>query len=344
MSVTDAESKIHAVDLFCGIGGLTYGLARSGITVKAGFDNDNSCRYAYVANNSDTQFIEADICDVSAKDIRPYFADADVSVLAGCAPCQPFSAHNRKLQKEADCSLVYEFGRLVEETQPDIVSMENVPGLAKHQAFAEFLEMLKRLGYEPDYDVVSCFDYGIPQKRKRLVLLASRIGSINIPQGNADPCTVSDFIAGLPQIKDGEAHPDDPAQAAMPLSNINRRRIEQSKPGGSWSDWDDDLVSACHRRSYYPAPYGRMRWDDAAPTITTQFCYYSTRRFGHPKQHRAISVREGALLQTFPKAYMLTNGNVPIRVRDVARQVGNAVPVKLAEAIGLAIVESVNAQ
>ena len=342
MSVVNTESKVHAVDLFCGIGGLTHGLARAGITVKAGFDNDESCRYAYVTNNPGAQFIEADICDMTREDIIPHFADADVSVLTGCAPCQPFSAHNRKLQKEADCSLVHEFARLVDEIRPDFVSMENVPGLAKHGAFAEFLEMLDRLDYKHDYDVVSCFDYGIPQKRKRLVMLASKHQPIRVPRGNAEACTIAEFIADLPEIKDGEAHPDDPVHAAMPLSDINRRRIRQSKPGGTWTDWDDDLVSPCHRNSYYPAPYGRMRWDDIAPTITTQFCYYSTGRFGHPEQHRAISVREGALLQTFPSEYLLAEGNAPVCVRDGARQVGNAVPVKLAEAIGSAIVESTN--
>ena len=127
LQIAKKPPAIHAVDLFCGIGGLTHGLARSGIAVKAGFDNDESCRHAYEANNPGSQFVHADIRDLVREDLQPYFAGADASVIAGCAPCQPFSAHNRKLKKEADCSLVYELARLVEETQPSIVSMENVP-------------------------------------------------------------------------------------------------------------------------------------------------------------------------------------------------------------------------
>ena len=344
MSVIGVASEIHAVDLFCGIGGLTHGLARSGITVRAGFDNDESCRYAYEANNPDAQFVAADIGGIRREHIEPYLAGATVTVLVGCAPCQPFSAHNRKLRKEADCSLVYEFARLIEETQPDFASMENVPGLARHQAFADFRRALKRMGYHHDATVVRCSDYGVPQKRQRLVLLASRHGPIRVPQRSVDGGTVRKFIHDLPSIGDGEAHPDDPAHITMPLTDLNKERIRQSKPGGTWRDWDEALLSACHRNSYYPAPYGRMRWDDVAPTITTQFCYYSTGRFGHPEQDRAISVREGALLQTFPIGYKLSEHGQQVVARDAARQIGNAVPVKLAEAIGKSIVEASNAR
>lgn len=343
MTLTAAASEIHAVDLFCGIGGLTHGLARAGIAVTAGVDNDESCRYAYEANNPGAQFVATDIRSIGREHIEPYFASATVSVLVGCAPCQPFSAHNRKLRIEADCSLVDEFARLIGETRPDFVSMENVPGLAKHQAFADFLRTLERIGYHHDATVVRCSDYDVPQKRHRLVLLASRHGPISIPRRNADGGTVREFISDLPHIGDGEAHPDDPAHITVSLTDLNKKRIQQSKPGGTWRDWDDTLLSACQRNSYYPAPYGRMCWDDVAPTITTQFCYYSTGRFGHPEQDRAISVREGALLQTFPLDYELSENGDPVVVRDAARQIGNAVPVKLAEVIGKSIVEAANA-
>ena len=143
----DSARRIHAVDLFCGVGGLTHGLIRSGISVRVGFDNDESCQFAYETNNPGAMFVAANIREIASSDIKPYFVGSDVSVLVGCAPCQPFSAHNRKLRKKADCSLVDEFARLVEEMQPDVVSMENVPGLAKHDAFSNFLGMLERLGY-----------------------------------------------------------------------------------------------------------------------------------------------------------------------------------------------------
>lgn len=338
--------KIHAVDLFCGIGGLTHGLGLSGIKVKAGFDIDSSCEFVYKANNSGTDFIGADIRDIRFNDIEKYFKDADITVLAGCSPCQPFSSLTRRMKSAQvdNCSLVGEFTRLVEEGTPDFVSMENVPGLAKHEAFDKFLSMLDALDYKYSHDTLSCADYGVPQNRKRLVLLASRLGEISLPKPTRGKMTVGDFIRSLPEIEDGQVSSDDPVHVTLQLSAKNRQRIRQSKPGGSWKDWDNDIINQCHKKSYYPAPYGRMRWDAPAPTITTQFCYYSTGRFGHPQQHRAISVREAAMLQTFPDRYKLIEDGKPLVIHEMARHIGNAVPVKLAEAIGKSIIESANVQ
>ena len=344
---SDARSAtIRAVDLFCGIGGLTHGLRSSGVAVQAGYDIDPSCRHAFAANNAGATFVGADIRDLRYDDVAAHFQGAGVSALVGCAPCQPFSAHTRRSRgnRNDDCSLLLEFARLVKEGRPAMVSMENVPGLAKHPAFAQFVAALKALDYHVEHDVVSCLGYGVPQRRRRLVLLASRIGRIALPAPAGHPPgeqpTVADFIGNQPKVTDGEAHRRDAAHVTMPLSDLNRRRIRQSKPGGTWRDWDDELVNPCHKATYYPAPYGRMRWDAPAPTITTQFCYYSTGRFGHPEQDRTISVREAALLQTFPRDYVLMDGEAPLPVHKLARHVGNAVPVKLAAAIGRAIVEA----
>ena len=345
-TIRTASPSIHAVDLFCGIGGLTHGLRLAGVTVKAGFDNDPTCRHAFEANNEGAEFVCKDVRDVQFADLEPYYSTAEVTALVGCAPCQPFAAHNRgKTQADADCSLVNEFARLVSEGTPDLVSMENVPGLAKHPAFHDLIETLANLGYEmgPTF-LVSCERYGVPQRRRRLVLLASLRGQISLPNWAAPPPTVGDCIRDLPAIGDGATCPDDPAHATLPLSSTNRERIAQSKPGGSWKDWDDHLVNECHRNAHYPAPYGRMRWDELAPTITTQFCYYSTGRFGHPEQDRAISVREGALLQTFPRDYDLIEDENPLTICQLARQIGNAVPVKVGSAIGTAFEESLNGQ
>lgn len=336
-----ASPTIRAVDLFCGIGGLTHGLRRAGVSVKAGFDNDPTCRHAFETNNDGAEFICKDVRDVRFADLESLYGKAEVTALVGCAPCQPFSAHNRrKSQSDGDCSLVNEFARLVQEGTPDLVSMENVPGLKKHPAFAELIRTLAALDYEIYRTIVSCERYGVPQRRRRLVLLASRRGSVSLPRSIGSPLTVGDCIRGLPAITAGAGCPDDPAHAALPLSPTNRERIAQSKPGGSWADWDDHLVNECHRNAHYPAPYGRMRWDDLAPTITTQFCYYSTGRFGHPEQDRTISVREGALLQTFPREYALVDEKNRATIRELARHVGNAVPVSLGRAIGAAFVES----
>ncbi len=242
-----------------------------------------------------------------------------------------------------DCSLIREFARLIEEGLPDMVSMENVPGLARHDAFGEFVTLLESLGYRHVWDILSCLDYGVPQKRRRLVLLASRLGEVSLPEPAGEKTMVRDVLGGLPEIADGQGAQCDPAHVTLPLSERNRRRMLQSKPGGTWRDWDESEISDCHRKAYYPASYGRMRWDAPAPTITTQFCYYSTGRFGHPEQDRTISIREGALLQSFPEDYILAGEEEPLSVNRLARHIGNAVPVMLAQAIGRAIVEGVHA-
>ena len=346
MSKKNGSQKVHAVDIFCGIGGLTQGLNLSGICVKAGFDTDPSCQYAYEANNRKSEFFVADIRDLRFRDIAPHYKGADVTVMIGCAPCQPFSAHNEnrkaKTSRADDCSLVGEFARLIEECNPDLVSMENVPGLLKHESFDEFLSTLEQLSYRHDHAILRCADYGVPQNRRRLVLLASKLGDVSLPRPTKEKMTVADFIRDLPEIQDGETSPTDPAHISMALSKKNKQRISQSKPGGTWKDWDDDIVNACHRNASYSSSYGRMCWDAPAPTITTQFCYYSTGRFGHPDQDRAISVREAALLQTFPPDYKFAKAGQSVVITKTARHVGNAVPVKLAEAIGKSLKEAAN--
>lgn len=341
---TDQVPSVRAVDLFCGIGGLTHGLIRSGIEVKAGFDIDPTCRYAYETNNPQASFVESDIRDIKSSDIVPFYADAATTALVGCAPCQPYSSHNRRLhsQRGNDYSLVCEFCRLVRETSPDIVSMENVPGLQRHDAFQDFLSELTNLKYNVACSILYCADYGVPQKRRRLVLLASRIGDISLPSPTTTHTTVADFLMSMPKLEAGEQNSEDPAHVALPLTQKNRRRIQQSRPGSTWRDWDDRDIAKCHKNAYFPASYGRMRWDALAPTITTQFCYYSTGRFGHPKQDRTISIREGALLQTFPMDYSLARCHDPMSVSQLARHVGNAVPVALAQAIGQSILEASN--
>lgn len=343
----DAKSKrVIAIDLFCGIGGLTYGLSLSGVNVLAGFDNDASCQYAYESNNSTSTFHNIDVRSIKYQDLVRYYEGADVTVMVGCAPCQPFSAYTRNRENDGrdDCSLVDEFARIVKMIVPDIVSMENVPGLVRHQAFVRLLETLRSLEYIVECSVLLCSSYGVPQTRRRLVLLASRLGAVSLPRPIESYPTVADFIRGLPEIEDGQTAADDPAHTTLPLSPRNRERIRQSRPGGTWRDWDSDKINRCHRAAYYPASYGRMRWDTPGPTITTQFCYYSTGRFGHPEQDRTISVREGALLQTFPVEYDLIEGVAGTAIHEIARHVGNAVPVRLARAIGNSIVEAANAR
>lgn len=337
--VNNIDRSICAVDLFCGVGGLTHGLIEGGIQVAAGIDLDPQCRFPYEANN-DSSFIERDVTQLSGKELSDIFGNAKLRLLAGCAPCQPFSTYSqktRRIRNDNKWELVAEFGRLVEETQPDFVTMENVPQLLDHPVFQNFLEDLD--GYEIWYDIIQCVDYGVPQTRKRLVLIASKLGSIKLLPPNAsarDRATVRQAIFNLPKLEAGCSDPKDPLHTASSLSELNLRRIKASKPGGTWRDWDESLRAPCHRKNSgqtYPSVYGRMEWDAPAPTITTQCFGYGNGRFGHPDRDRAISLREAALLQTFPEDYCFLKPGEKASASKLGRFIGNAVPVRIGEAI-----------
>ena len=331
------------VDLFCGVGGLTCGLEKAGLSVVAGIDLDSSCEYTYTHNNK-AQFIHKNIEEVTGLDIKRLLRGYDVKILAGCAPCQPFSRHqkdkhNRK--KHKDWKLLYQFARLVEEAKPHIVSMENVPELEEEQVFKDFVKTLTKLKYNVTYMVVNAADYGVPQRRKRLLLLASKKKKISfIEPTNIQAVTVKETIGELPRISAGQKNDDDNLHVAASLSEKNIERIMHSKPGGTWRDWPEELRLECHKKDTgksYASVYGRMRWDDVAPTITTQFTGYGTGRFGHPEQNRALTLREGAMLQTFPKDYSFVPDGAEVSLKKVARHIGNAVPPRLGEVIGLSI-------
>ena len=337
---------IKAVDLFCGVGGLTCGLQKAGIPVVAGIDIDGSCEYAYTHNNH-SQFIKKSIDEVTGKEVRALLRGADVKVLVGCAPCQPFSSHQKDKKHRSnhkDWKLLYQFSRLVKEAKPHIVSMENVPELQKEKVFLDFVNTLKEENYVVNYDVVNVAYYGVPQRRKRLILLASKRKEIKIPTPTHERyITVREAIGNLPEVKAGEADKDDALHIAPALSSINLQRIRNSRPGGTWRDWPDALKLKCHKSEKgktYASVYGRMRWDDLSPTITTQFIGYGTGRFGHPDQDRALTLREGAILQSFPPDYQFVPPEEPIQIRKIARHIGNAVPPRLGEIIGQSIISS----
>jgi DNA (cytosine-5)-methyltransferase 1 len=346
----DERIKISAVDLFCGIGGLSYGLQNAGIKVKVGIDLDKTCKYTYEAN-CNAKFIPANIKDIKSSDVNIYFDDNDVKLLVGCAPCQPFSTYTYKKDKQKDerWQLLYEFSRLITEVKPDIVSMENVPSLLnfkKAPVFYEFVDSLKKNGYNVFYKIVYAPDYGIPQKRKRLVLLASRLGDISLisPTHSVENYkTVKDAIGHLEIIKSGETSKTDIAHKASLLSEMNIKRIRQSKPGGSWKkDWDKDLILDCHKEKSgksYGSIYGRMRWDEPAPTMTTFCTGIGNGRFGHPEQDRAISLREAAILQSFPETYKFAESPELLSLTKASKHVGNAVPPRLGEVIGISIIK-----
>ena len=335
------------VDLFCGVGGLSHGFVQEGFNVRAGIDVDVSCRYAYERNNR-ARFIERGIEQLGGSEVNHLFVEGQPRILVGCAPCQPFSTYSRN-RKDEKWRLLAEFGRLVCEVKPDIVSMENVPRLTTFhngRPFQDFLAMLAEGGYWVWSRVVDCADYGVPQTRKRLVVLASRQGAIRLvpPTHHAGARqTVKDAIADLPPIAAGQRSSADPLHYASRLSTTNLARIRAATPGASWDDWDPALVAKCHRKRsgrWYRSVYGRMHWDAPAPTITTQCNGFGNGRFGHPDQDRAISLREAALLQTFPAGYQFFGPAQRWSVTAAARWIGNAVPVALARAVARSVAEA----
>lgn len=330
--------KIKAVDLFCGAGGLTHGLVIGGINVVAGIDLDPLCQYPFEANN-DARFIREDVNTLSVARLERLYGHGGLRLLAGCAPCQPFSTYSRSGRNpryNEEWSLVSVFGSLICGLQPDLVTMENVPQLIDHQVFKEFLKCLS--GYKVWWNVVDCARFGVPQTRQRLILMASKLGD-QAPSILELPCeikTVRDTISTLPSIPAGGKDPEDKLHVSSKLSDLNLKRIRASKPGGTWRDWSEDLLAQCHLKASgatYPSVYGRMEWDRQAPTITTQCFGYGNGRFGHPEQDRAISLREAAMLQTFPQTYKFVPKGGRVVFDKLGRLIGNAVPVRMGEII-----------
>jgi DNA (cytosine-5)-methyltransferase 1 len=337
-------NQIKAVDLFCGVGGLTHGLQESGIDVVSGYDIDESCSWTYEKNNN-ALFVNKDIRGISAEDIDSDFGSARFRLLAGCAPCQPFSRYslsaiNRKDQK---WSLLDEMSRLAETSSANMVTMENVPELAKTSLFSDFLHRLSGAGFgHIQYDVVNCSNYGVPQQRKRLILVASKFGPVLLPEPSIKKITVRQAFRNLKPLEAGETDSRDLLHSSARLSAVNLSRIKQSRPGGTWRDWDSSLVALCHKKKSgetYSSVYGRMQWDEPSPTITTQFYGYGNGRFGHPAQNRALSLREGAILQSFPRSYRFLRPKETALRKTIGRHIGNAVPVALARRIGSSLSE-----
>lgn len=343
------KASAVAVDLFCGVGGLTRGLLDAGIPVAAGYDIDEACRFPYEHNNAAAKFYNKSVNTLKGSELAKLYRKGSSRILVGCAPCQTFSKYTQGLENDDDpkWTLLRDFARLVKELRPDIVSMENVPELTNHAIFYEFLATLADEGFhyqsDPEKWVVYCPDYGIPQHRERLVLLASRLGPIELipsTHGSKTYRTVGDALRHLAPIKAGEEDANDLLHRSSSLSKLNLRRIRASKPGGTWREWPRSLRANCHKQESgdgYSSVYGRMTWDAPAPTITTQFFGFGSGRFGHPEQDRAISLREGAILQSFPDGYQFVAPGREYSIKNIGRMIGNAVPVRLGAAIGESI-------
>lgn len=342
---------IKAIDFFCGAGGLTRGLLDAGIEVLAGVDNDERLRETYIHNNEPSRFINSDINKIQIHRLREILGiqDQEATLYAACTPCQPFSTLNRLQGKDERKILLLDFARIVEESPPDFIIVENVPGLNSvygKEIYPKFLEVLKRCGFSESSiaaDLLDAKHFGVPQTRKRFILVASRHGSISLPAPETDTSrftTVRECIEKYPAITDGGA-------SENYLNHVSRKlkphllRIVQAVPkdGGSRRDVEDtSILLKCHQENpnVHKDVFGRMAWDAPSPTLTCRCIDVYCGRFTHPEQDRGISLREAAALQTFGDDYEFFGTSLI----GISRQIGNAVPVKLAEQLGQSIIDS----
>jgi DNA (cytosine-5)-methyltransferase 1 len=336
--------SILALDIFCGAGGVTYGLRKAGIRVAVGVDKNEDCRLSFTQNNPAVKFLSEDVRKLTAQALLSHVRSTnehDLLLLAACAPCQPFSSHNKKRDEAFDRAVLRHVERLVKEMRPNFLFIENVPGLQKVSGYSAFRRLRRTLGslrYKTRCGVVDAGWYGVPQHRRRLVLTASLHGEAPWPsQSHGDAlglmpfATVREAISKYPTINAGEQHPTVPNHIAAQLTDHNHERLQATPgDGGSRTDWPSDLVLKCHRKhDGHTDVYGRLKWDAPAPTLTTKCTSLSNGRYGHPEQHRAISAREAAALQSFEDSYVFYGG-----IGQITRQIGNAVPPVLAETFG----------
>lgn len=349
---SNQETKLRAIDFFSGAGGLTYGLRSSGIAVIAGIDSDGSCKESYEKNNRGSIFLEKDITLYLPSELERdlnILKNDDNMIFAGCAPCQYWSIINTTKEKSKKTKdLILDFQRFVEYFKPGFVIVENVPGISskKESPMERFIETIESFGYNVAHGITDMSLYGIPQKRRRFTLLASRVTKISLPKPTNKKKTVGDVLGvrnGFSKIEAGTRDRTKLLHTAAGLSKKNLERLQMTEEnGGNRSKWQnkEGYQLACYSsgdKKFYDT-YGRMWWDRPSPTITTKFFSISNGRFAHPEENRAISLREGASLQTFPKKYEF----VGVSISSIAKMIGNAVPPEFGIIIGRQIIKSLN--
>lgn len=347
------ENKLKAVDFFCSGGGMSYGMQQAGIEILAGIDCDKTCEETYQSNIKGAKFIHADVFNLKEKELKRELSlkkNDDNLILIGCSPCQYWSIINTSRHKsEKSKDLLKEFKRFVEYFYPGYVVVENVPGVLKRKkesGLDEFINWLEKNKYKVHFNVHEVSNYDVPQHRKRFTLIANRVtqNELEPVKSNLKPLTVRDVIGvdnGFPLVKAGFKDSTPFMHTVAGLKEINIKRLELTcKNGGTRLAYADnyELVPNCHKndKENFKDTYGRMWWDKPSPTITTKFFSISNGRFAHPEENRAISLREGAVLQSFPINFIFKTTSIA----NTARMIGNAVPPKYATAIGKAIIQN----
>lgn len=347
-----SQRRLTALDLFAGAGGMSCGLSKAGFDVLAAVELDADAAASYRANHPESRVYEKDI-----RTLRPAtvlreigLTKGELDLLAGCPPCQGFTRLTEKNGKrDPRNGLIRDYLRFVTGARPRFCVFENVPGLQARgkTMFQELRSGLRRLGYAVDFRVVDMVDYGVPQFRRRLVLLASRDTEVSIPPSThgderANPWrTVKDALAVFPtaplrsMVKAGLAQAPMPWHFARDQSVIVERRLSHALKSKGRATLPADLQLECHKGKFdgYYDVYGAMSWDEPSPTMTSGCTNASKGRFGHPSEARPLTAAEAAALQTFPADYVFKGSGV----ESVARQVGNAVPVEFARVLGMAV-------
>ena len=356
--------KRIAIELFAGCGGLSTGLEKAGFKVVSAVEINPIAAKSYELNHPNVKIHISDVSSIHAVDFQKDIGDdTEIDLLAGCSPCQGFSRLRKgeEALKDPRNQLVLQFLRLVKELRPKTILMENVPGLIKSEQgkeiFKQVQNTLERLEYTVSFRIVDAADYGVPQFRKRFVLLGTRLGEneIGIPDpeyGNPDNAeskkkklqhwkTVRETIGSLPALENGGTNERYPLHRCSRNGEKNLKRIKAiPHDGGSRIDLPPELILECHKRypDGYRDVYGRMSWDKPSPTITSGCTNITRGRFIHPEQDRGISLLEAAMLQTFDPDYQFFGS-----YEQIALQIGNAVPVKLGETMGRRVIEYLDA-